>query len=63
MVGGVGDWVGWVVALKHATTCFLIYMSINRLMDKEMEYYSTIKEENSAILDKMDGPEYYAKRN
>lgn len=38
-------------------------MSINRLMDKEMEYYSTIKEENSAILDKMDGPEYHAKRN
>ena len=38
-------------------------LHVHQWMDKDMKYYSTIKEENYAILDKIDGPEYYAKRN
>lgn len=52
MVGGVGG-------------CHNMFLNlhVHPWMDKEMKYYSTIKEENSAILDKIDGPEYYVERN
>ena len=52
MVGGVGG-------------CHNMFLNlhVHQWMDKEMKYYSTIKEENSAILDKIDGPEYCVKRN
>lgn len=58
-----GRWMsglGCGIKTYHHT---FLNLHVHQWMDKDMKYYSTIKEENSAILDKIDGPEYYAKRN